>query len=76
MGNKATNKTPANGTKQPPAKAENVAAQPQMIQAFAVLPNVMKQTIDLLENELPMAKARHIVQALETAPIVSIPPMN
>ena len=76
MGSKKTQKPTANGSKQPPAVETAPVARPQMVQVFAVLPNVMKQTIDLLENELPMSKARQIVQSLENAPIVSIPPPN
>ena len=57
-----------------PADAE--APQQQLIQVFAVTPGLMKQTISLLEDELPMSKARHVVQALESAPVVQVPPMQ
>ena len=58
-------------TKRPATKPQS--KPPQMVRVIGVAPEVMAQTLELLQNELPMAKARAVVLALEQSPVVTIP---
>lgn len=54
------------------------SAEPKVVsmqQMFVVPPALMRQTLDLLQAELPMAKCRDVVLQLEQCRIASINPV-
>ena len=63
--------TAKKAAKKRPAKPQG--NPPQMVRVIGVSPETMAQTLELLQNELPMAKARAVVLALEQSPVVTIP---
>ena len=47
--------------------------QPTQVQQIVAVPSpLFKQTLDLLQNELPMAKVRNIVLSLEQCRVLSL----
>ena len=55
------------------APAKKSKPQPEMARLIGVTPQLMKQTLDLIQSELVMEKCRAVVFALEACPVVEIP---
>lgn len=60
-------------TEQKQKTEAQIQPEEKLVRLFGVRVDVMQETLALLQNELPMAKARAVVMALEQSPVINVP---